>query len=100
MPSSGNHGSRFATSASRSSSPRSHRRTRQIAVNDFEIEPISNIVRSVTGAPAAGSAWPYDHTPSRRSRSQSATAAPGVAPAAISRWASASTRSAAPALIA
>ena len=58
MPSNGNHGSTVRISASRSSRPACHCRSRHAAVNDFEIEPISNSVCSSTGRAAAGSACP------------------------------------------
>ena len=43
MPANGNHGSRPHLGV-QVEPPRPHRRSRQMAVNDFEIEPISNIV--------------------------------------------------------
>ena len=50
----GNHGSSDRTSASRSSRLRSHSRSRQMAVNDFEIEPIWKSVRASKGRTWAG----------------------------------------------
>ncbi len=58
IPANGNHGRSARTSASRSSRPRSHSRSRQMAVNDFEIEPIWKSVCPSTSRRAAGSAWP------------------------------------------